>query len=115
MKGIDSFNDFSAMLKSSQLEVGLDDSPLTNDNIAEMAQELWMNTMNQAPSDNAFATFQEYIKLLKQANQGFQYELLQDSSGKCTGCLWQTAVMRDNFDRFGGFLSIQGRDTIDCN
>ena len=81
------------MLKSSQLEVGLDDSPLTDDNIAEIAQELWMNTMNQALSDDSFATFQEYIKLLKQANQGFQYQLLQDSCGKCTGCLWQSPYL----------------------
>ena len=106
LKGLSNYGDFAAMFKSSQLEVGLDDTPLTNDNIVEISREFWMDTMNQSPSDNALATFQEYMKLLKQGNQGFEYLLVQDSSGKCTGCLWQTAIMRDNFDRFVGFISI---------
>ena len=46
------------------------------------------------------------MRFLHDANEGFEYELLLDSSGTCTGCIWQTAIMRDNFDRFGEFVSI---------
>ena len=46
------------------------------------------------------------MKLLHDANEGFEYDIFLDSSVTCTGCLWQTAIMRDNVDRFGGFVSI---------
>ena len=32
--------------------------------------------------------------------------MFYDTSGKPTGCVWQTAIMRDNFERFGGFVAI---------
>ena len=44
------------------------------------------------------------MKLLHDANEGF--ELFIDSSGTYTGCLWQTAIMHDNFDGFGGLFCI---------
>ena len=46
------------------------------------------------------------MKILHDANEVFEYELLIDSSATCTGCLWQTDIMRNNFDSFGGFFSI---------
>ena len=46
------------------------------------------------------------MKILHDANEVFEYELLIDYSATCTGCLWQTAIMRDNVDRFGGFFSL---------
>ena len=27
--------------------------------------------------------------------------------GTYTGCIWQISTMEDNFDRFGGFLSVR--------
>ena len=32
--------------------------------------------------------------------------IMADNNGRYTGCIWQTSTMKDNFDRFGGFLSI---------
>ena len=29
-----------------------------------------------------------------------------DTKGRITGCIWQTSIMRDNFERFGGFISM---------
>ena len=43
---------------------------------------------------------------LQQNNNGFSVTFLQDSNGRYTGCIWQTAIMRDNFERFGTFISI---------
>ena len=53
-----------------------------------------------------FFTFVEYMEALRESNIGFDYQLLADTNGRCTGCIWQTSTMKDNFDRFGCFLNI---------
>ena len=53
-----------------------------------------------------FFTFVEYMEALRESNIGFDYQLLADTNGRCTGCIWQTSTMKDNFDRFGVFFSI---------
>ena len=74
--------------------------------IAIVAKELWENVMAEERDEDEIITFKEYMQLLKQSNAGFNYELFHDASGKCTGCVWQTATMRDNFERFGGFIAL---------
>ena len=46
------------------------------------------------------------MELLAGKNRGFAFQMLQDQDGKYLGCLWQTATMRDNFERFGSMISI---------
>ena len=46
------------------------------------------------------------MEALRESNVGFDYQLLADTNGRYTGCIWQTSTMKDNFDRFGSFLSI---------
>ena len=62
--------------------------------------------MNCIESEESFFTFRDYMKLLHDANEGFEYEIFLDSSGTCTGYLWHTDIMRNDFDRFGRFVSI---------
>ena len=62
--------------------------------------------MNFRKSEESFVTFREYIKLLHDSNEGFEYEILLYYSGTCTSCLCQTSIMNNSFDRFGGFFSI---------
>ncbi len=49
---------------------------------------------------------------LESQNNGFSVTFLRSNQGRITGCIWQTAIMRDNFERFGGFLSM---DTMKRN
>ena len=45
-------------------------------------------------------SFVEFMGLMKKTNTGFEFTILQDSSGKHTGCMQQTSMRRDNFERF---------------
>ena len=67
--------------------------------------------MSNDPNVDAIVTFKEHVELLKKINQGFRYELFHNIEVKFTGCVWQTATMRDNFERFGGFAAL---DAMKC-
>ena len=53
---------------------------------------------------------------LQKTNKGFICTMLHDSDGKYTGCIWQTTIMWDNFERFGNYVSVdmQHRDINTC-
>jgi hypothetical protein len=51
-------------------------------------------------------TLTEILEQMTLLNAGFKYQMFQGSNGKITGCIWQTAVMRDNFERFGNFVCV---------
>ena len=107
MHNCDSFNDFQDMFKTSRLHVGVDDIPLTDDNIVQMGKELWLEIMNDDKCEDSILTFQEYMLSLEATNKDFLVTLLKSAeTGRLTGCIWQTVIMRDNFERFGGFLSM---------
>ena len=74
--------------------------------IAELGRDIWDELLNDSESKHWFFTFSEYIEALRDSNVGFDYQLLEDTNGRCTSCIWQISTMKDNFDRFGGFLSI---------
>ena len=84
---------------------------MTEDDIEEFSQDLWKECMNCRKYEESFVMLREYMKLLHDTNKGFEYELFLDSSGTCTGCIWQTDIMRDNFDKFGGSFSIDAIKT----
>ena len=46
---------------------------------------------------------------------GFTFNLAQDSDNKVTGIVWMTAHMRDNFERFGNYISIDIMHSSRCN
>ena len=101
------FKDFQNMFKTTRLHNGIDDIPLTKDNIAQMGKELWIEIMNDDNCQDSIITFQEYMLNLQENNKGFAVTLLKSAeTGRLTGCIWQTAIMRDNFERFGGYLSM---------
>ena len=103
---LDDFVTFEAKFKSSNLEVGIEDMSSYDDDVAEIGQEMWKDLMNEKSGEDTFCTFFEYMQLMKQNNKGFQYQFLENNVGTITGCVWQTAVMRDNFERFGGYICI---------
>lgn len=106
LENVSNFQDFQRIFKTTKLIKGLDDTPLTDDNIAELGRDTWDELLNDGESEHCFFTFAEYMQTLKDCNSGFDYQLLTDMNGRYTGCIWQTSIMKDNFDRFGGYLSI---------
>ena len=106
MDGCENFNDFVNMFNTSKLPIGIDDTPLSDDNIVQMGKDLWMEIMNDDNNVDTIVTFQEYMLNLESQNRGFAVSFLRSNQGRITGCIWQTAIMRDNFERFGGFVSM---------
>ena len=63
--------------------------------------------MNDDNCEDSILTLQEYMLTLEANNKGFTVTLLKSAkTGRLTECIRQTAIMRDNFKRFGGFLSM---------
>ena len=52
------------------------------------------------------------MEALQDGNIDFNYQLLADTNGRCTGCIWQSSTMKDNFDRFGVFFSIDAMKRV---
>ena len=83
--------------------MGLDDYNMIDDNIAIAANDIWKEVMNDKTSE--IATFVEFMKLLEKSHKGFKHTMLLDSNGNYTGYIWQTAIMSDNFNRYGHYIS----------
>ena len=75
MKSFESYNGFEALCDTSNLDIGLDKTPLSDNNIATIAKELWQEIISKEPNEYSIVTFKEHIKLLKDSNVGFYYEI----------------------------------------
>ena len=64
-----------------------------------------MSNNNGSDSD-VFSTLKEYMEMLKMKDKDFIYDILYDTYGEITGCLWMTSTMRMNFELYGGYLSV---------
>lgn len=107
MDNLDNFETFQNFAKVNELHSGLDDVPLNENDNTEIAKELWLEIMSKKTDEDSIVTFKEYMDLMRQTADGdFRYELLSDSNGVITGCVWQTATMRANFERYGSFISV---------
>ena len=73
-----------------------------------MSEEVWHEVMNNTgeDKDNLLISFTEYMELLSEKDPEFVYEILEDTNGQITGCLWMTSTMRENFDLFGGYVCV---------
>ena len=67
MRDIATFCEFQLIFSSSNLEIGIDHIPKSEEDLVEMPKY---------------------------------------PQGEYTGCIWQTAIMGENFERFGDFISI---------
>ena len=107
MDECESFQDFVNIFNTSKLPIGKDNQPLSDDeNIVQMGKDLWLEIMNDDNNMDTIVTFQEYMLSLEYQNKGFSVTFLRCNQGRITGCIWQTAIMRDNFEQFGGFISM---------
>ena len=61
---------------------------------------------NNFSTDGSKVRFLEYLDMIANKAKGFVYEIGRDGGGAVVGAVWQTATMRDNFERFGDFICI---------
>ena len=57
-------------------------------------------------SEDSIVTFVQYLELIQDNAKGFVYELAIDAKGNAHGIVWKTTTLRDNFERFGGYISL---------
>ena len=91
LERVSTFQDFQRIFKTTKLDRGLDDTPITDDNIAEPGRDIWDELLNNSESEHCFFIFSEYMEALRESNIGFDYQLLEDTDGRYTGCIWQTS------------------------
>ena len=85
--------------------MGLDNVSLNDDYYHEVASYSWKELMNYK-NEQEIPSFVEFMELVKIANIGFEFTMLKDSSGKHTGYVQKTSMMRYNFERFGNCTSL---------
>ena len=55
------------------------------------------------------------LESLAKKDPGFTFNLAHDSDNKVTGIVWMTSYMRENFERFGDYISIDVMHSSKCN
>ena len=89
ISNVQCFKEFEDLCNASNLDLGLDNAPITDDNVVEVVNEVWEElTSNASCNDNVIFTFQEFMEFLKQSNSGFRHVVLRESIGKFTGSMW---------------------------
>ena len=58
---------------------------------------------------------QYILERLAHIDNGFTYNITHDSNNEVTGIVWMTSYMRDNFERFDNYLSIDVMRSSICN
>ena len=106
MHECENFLDFFNMFNTTKLPIDVDNMPLTEDNITQMGKDLWLEIMNDDNNVDTIVIFQEYMLSLQSQNEGFSFTFLSSNQGRITGCIWQRVIIRDNFESFYGFISI---------
>ena len=55
------------------------------------------------------------LESLAKKDPGFTFNLAHDSDNKVTGIVWMSSYMRDTFERFGDYISINIMHSSICN
>ena len=85
-----------------------DNTTVTPDEACKVYGSVWKEIMNDHNQDknDTLVCFTEFMKLMKLKDKEFAYQILADTEGEVTGCLWMTSTMRMNFEKFGGFICV---------
>ena len=103
------FENFQDEVNATSMLRGIDNDNISNDEVYNITHDIWKEVMNNNKHDEeeyTLISFSDYLKILSERAVGFAYELAYDSEGTINGAVWQTATMRDNFERFGGFICL---------
>ena len=101
------YEDFCIHVNDSVLLNGIDnEDDLDDDEAHDMAKEAWLDILSdESAHGNHLLSLRMYLDLIKENAKGFEYELAVDDEGGLNGAVWQTATMRDNFERFGEYIA----------
>ena len=58
---------------------------------------------------------QYILEEIEKIDSKFTYNIIDDFDNDITGIVWMTSYTRDNFDRFGNYLSIDIMRSFVCN
>ena len=91
----------------NEIDDGVD---LDGDMAYELTKDMWLDIfqMNMDSADS-IVTFVQCLELIQENAKGFVFELGIDVKCNIHSVVCQTATMRDNFERFGEYISL---DTI---
>ena len=90
------------------MELHADNQNESLDEACKVFGSVWkevMNNHNQSKSET-LVSFTEYMEIMTLRDKDFAYQILADSEGEVTGCIWMTSTMRKNFELFGGFCCV---------
>ena len=103
------YEQFCAVVNDSMLLDGIDNDGDIDDDQAHLLarDDMWLEVLQSgADDDDSIINLVEYLDLISANAKGFVYEMAVDNEGKVNGVMWQTATMRDNFEKFGGYVSL---------
>lgn len=103
-----SFLSVNNMSISEASSLNADNMDCTEDEVCKVHVSTWRELMsnNNGSDSDVFSTLKEYMEMLKMKDKDFIYDILYDTYGEITGCLWMTSTMRMNFELYGGYLSV---------
>ena len=103
------FNKFVISLKQTKNHEGIDYEAETRDISIKMSHDIWneilRNTSHEQLADNSW-NMHAYMEMMEAKCEGFTFRLAHGADGGCNGVMWMTPTMRENFRRFGSFISL---------
>ena len=70
MASVHSFKEFQSLCGTSNIEPGLDNTPISDGNVTIFAKEIREQIMSNDPNEDAIVAFKERMELLKIATRG---------------------------------------------
>ena len=102
------FQLFEQALRNPDVVGSINDKAITDDEALIIAKDVWVSLMHEKDfsPDGSDVRFLDYLQMIALKAKGFVYEIARDGSGTVVGAVWQTATMRDNFERFGDYICL---------
>ena len=102
------YDEFKEQVNDSILLNGIDDKVNLDDYTAhELAKQMWSDVLQaNMNKKDSIVPFVQYLELIQENAKGFVFELAMDEDGNVHGVVWQTTTMRNNFGRFGSYISL---------
>ena len=105
------FNQFVLQLKNhNSYNDAVEFDTLPDDDAAKISKIIWEDILMKMSSDNYnnddFESLKYFLHELNERCDGFSYRFAYGNDNKANGLVWMTGTMRDNFKRFGSFLSL---------
>ena len=103
------FNKFVTSIKQTKNLEGIDYEAEHRDLSMKMSHDIWNEILSNSEhaqlSDNSWS-MHAYMEMMEAKCKGFTFRLAHGTDGGCNGVLWMTPSMRENFRRFGSFISL---------